>query len=78
MHRKRAANKIVSDRPEADSIPQSSGQFEAWQGMLRVRRCLIPEATLESIAPAELHEAGDVASPLVSLLRRRHFTIAVS
>lgn len=43
-----------------------SGQIEAWQGMLRVRRCLIP---LCAITPAELREAGDVA-PLSGFLSR--------
>ena len=50
--------------------PQRSGQIEAWQGMLRVRRCLIP---LYAIAPAELHEAGDVAPLPVFHSGGRHF-----
>ena len=50
--------------------PQRSAQIEAWQGMLRVRRCLIP---LCAIAPAELHEAGDVAFLVVSYPDGRHF-----
>ena len=47
---------LITVRQTSD--PQRSGQIEAWQGMLRVRRCVIP---LCAIAPAELHEAGDVA-----------------